>query len=183
MISRRRWQHQRAKKPEQILPTSRMYIPLSGYPTWLARTSYEQLHNDELKSPSWQELVLGRRDLADVAQLPQLLVICTSSVHCHYVTRGASFLTTYPYSQIQRDGAVTLACKRCQYVRPSSSHVLIIFFTSHMHTLSSQPQLAAHPSAPNMHQSTPVTNSVCRPILPISLGPCPPSVQTRHVIS
>ena len=75
----------------------------------------------------------------------------------------------------------------------------MIALTSHTRTLSSHPQLAHHPSAPKRHQSTPVTNSVCRPILPISLPPpntmgsaiissfeCPialPSVHTRHVIS
>ena len=43
--------------------------------------------------------------------------------------------------------------------------------TSHTNNLSSQPQLAHHPSAPNKHQSTPITNSVCAPIRPISLPP------------
>jgi hypothetical protein len=66
------------------------------------------------------------------------------------------------------------------------SHGRINVRTSHTQRRSSQPQLAAQPSLPNKHQSTPVTNSVCLPMLPSSLAgpPCsPPSVHTRHVMS
>lgn len=74
----------------------------------------------------------------------------------------------------------------------------IIALTSQTSTRSSHPQLAHHPSAPNKHQSTPMTNSVCLPIRPNSLPPpsaigsgtpsfatpnALPSVHTRHVIS
>lgn len=45
--------------------------------------------------------------------------------------------------------------------------------TSQTQSRSSHPVLATHPSLPNRHQSTPHTNSVCRPILPNSL-PCSP---------
>lgn len=58
--------------------------------------------------------------------------------------------------------------------------------TSHTQTHSSQPQEAAHPSLPNRHQSTPVTNSVWASIFPNCLGPfcgSPPSVHTRQVMS
>ena len=59
--------------------------------------------------------------------------------------------------------------------------------TSQTQSRSSQPQLATQPSLPNKHQSTPVANSVCRPILPISRAPfpcpSPPSLQIRQVMS
>ena len=62
---------------------------------------------------------------------------------------------------------------------------------SQTNTLLSQLTLAHHPSDPNKHQSTPVTNSVCLFNRPIS-RPAPPnvpgvllvpSVHTLHVIS
>ena len=77
-------------------------------------------------------------------------------------------------------------------------HGLMNSLTSQTQSLSSHPVLAAHPSLPNKHQSTPHTNSVWRPILPNSLPCSPPnpttpgrggsafalpSVHTRHVMS
>lgn len=59
--------------------------------------------------------------------------------------------------------------------------------TSQTHTRWSQPHDAAQPSLPNIHQSTPVANSVCRLMRPSSQGALlessPPSVHTRHVMS
>lgn len=62
------------------------------------------------------------------------------------------------------------------YFKDADSKVLVFYcpikaLTSQINSLSSQPQLAHHPSAPNKHQSTPITNSVCAPIRPISLPP------------
>jgi hypothetical protein len=70
-------------------------------------------------------------------------------------------------------------------------HGLMTALASQTSSLLSQLTLAHHPSDPNKHQSTPVTNSVCRFSLPISRGvpaivpdmlPVP-SVHTLHVIS
>jgi hypothetical protein len=64
--------------------------------------------------------------------------------------------------------------------------------TSQTSTLSSHAQVVHQPSAPNMHQSTPIANSVWASILPISLpkpAPLPPlssvdpSVHTRQLMS
>jgi hypothetical protein len=71
-------------------------------------------------------------------------------------------------------------------------HRLMNSRTSHTRTLSSQAQVVHQPSAPNMHQSTPMANSVCASILPISLpNPAPlpplssvdPSAHTRQLMS
>jgi hypothetical protein len=86
---------------------------------------------------------------------------------------------------------------------PSFDHILFRHFSAAIHhglmtalasqtsSLLSQLTLAHHPSDPNKHQSTPVTNSVCLFSLPISRGVPPmvpdmlpvPSVHTLHVIS
>lgn len=61
----------------------------------------------------------------------------------------------------------------CTWIPKTSDHHITLA-TSHTSTLSSQPQLAHHPSVPNRHQSTPMANSVCRPIRPSSLPPPTP---------
>jgi len=85
--------------------------------------------------------------------------------------------------QSNRLPEVDYALLNCNIV--PSNHGRITVRTSHTQRRSSQPQLAAHPSLPNKHQSTPVANSVCLPILPSSLAcACsPPSDHTRHVMS
>lgn len=78
-------------------------------------------------------------------------------------------------------------------------HAPIAARTSHTKRFSSHPVLAHHPSLPNIHQSTPVTNSVCWPIRPnsipidgagperiVSRSPIPasdPSLHARQVMS
>ena len=133
------------------------------------------------------------------------------SISCRYAThtaRGKDFCHRSPsiYARYISFWSSRDTCTFIQSLSHKRQTPLImphygpmIALTSHTRTLSSHPQLAHHPSAPKRHQSTPVTNSVCRPILPISLPlpntigsaiissfECPialPSVHTRHVIS
>lgn len=52
-------------------------------------------------------------------------------------------------------------------IPPLSHRGCIKRLASHSRTLSSQPAEATQPPAPNRHQSTPVTNSVCLFMMPI----------------